>query len=180
MHPLASLREDLLDMPDPAPVLRIADSYLTSMDRLGDSFVLPAEHHLVKPILEYYAGDLPGWVKYVRGVRDRMPLGTGKNNVHEFFRTIVTRQVQRERRERVNSAVEKALRLGLIEDTPDVKARYARRCDARWKLRRLGLLDALRRKTAKGRVSEAERAEALDAFWNEVDHEISRGELPEP
>ena len=84
------------------------------------------------------------------------------------------------RRERVNSAVDKALRLGLLEDAPEVKHRYARRCDAQWKLRRLGMLDTLRRRTTGGRVNETERAEALEAFWNEVDNEIARGDMPQP
>lgn len=42
------------------------------------------------------------------------------------------------------------------------------------------MLDTLRRRTTGGRVNETERAEALEAFWNEVDNEIARGDMPQP
>lgn len=180
-HPLAVLREFLLDHETPGKLLEIADKYLHSMGKLGSEFVLPKQHEVLLPILEYYAGDLPGWVAYVKSIRDNMDRGTDRwRAVYELYRTLEVRNVQRERRERLNAAVDMAVRLGWVQPDFESKRRYANRCTNEWARMRTSLLDSVRSRTAKGRISEEERAELLERFWSEIDEFIQAGELPRP
>lgn len=180
-HPLAELREHLLNAKDPGKLLLMADNYLQSMQKMGNSFVLPHEHTILAPILEYYAGDLRGWVKYVKGIRDRLVRGTEAwDSVYVLYRTLEIRAVQRERRERLSAAVDKAVALGLIEDDVEIKRRYANRCTNEWARMRTARLDSLRAGTSRKRISEDERNEILKEFWDEIDQLIAAGEVPTP
>lgn len=177
---LKEFRDTILRLDRPEDVLILADKYLTQMQELGTSFVLPREHVLVKPILEYYTGDLPGWVKFVKGVRDRLPKEgrTFHGGVHDLYRTLEIRRTQQERRERLDAAVSKALKKKLIPDTYEEKMRYARRCTQVWKERRDNLLKAHIPK--KGRLSVEEREGLLEEFWRTVMAEVDNGEVPKP
>lgn len=178
---LKEFRATVLRLDRPEEVLRLADKYLAQMQDLGDSFVLPREHILVKPVLEYYAGDLEGWVKFLDSIRQRLPKEGRKFHagVQELFRTVEVRYVQTQRRARLDAAVQKAVKLRLVPDTYDDKIRYARRCTQEWTKRRMDLL----KNSAKGkgsRITVEERETLLDDFWLEIDAEIDRGEVPKP
>ena len=179
---LKEFRGTLLRLDHPESVLTIADKYLSQMEEMGAHFVLPKEHQVVKPALEFYAGDLAGWVRFVKSVRDRLPkAGRGFHvEVNELYRKLSTRLKQQERRERLTRAVDTALRKQLIDDDYETKMRYARRCTKSWELRKENLL-ANGAKTAKGgRLSVEDRRVMLDEFWRNVDAEIQNGELPKP
>lgn len=179
---LKEFRATVLRLDKPEEVLRLADRYLMQMEEMGADFLLPRNHIIVRPILEYYAGDLKGWVKFVKGVRDRLPVEGRKfhEGVHEFYRTLLVRLTQIERRERLDAAVAMALRKRMIEDTYDEKMRYSRRCTQVWKLRKDNLLKQHAASTKKGVLSLEEREELLAEFWTQVGDEIANGELPKP
>jgi hypothetical protein len=177
---LKEFRATVLRLDRPEDVLKLADSYLTRMQEMGDKFILPREHVLVKPALEYYAGDLAGWVKFVKSVRDRLPKDgrTFHQGIQELYRTLEIRLTQQERRERLDAAVAVAVKKRLIDDDYDSKMRYARRCTQVWKIRRDNLLKAHIPK--KGRISLEERDELLTKFWEDIMAEIRNGEVPKP
>lgn len=182
VHPLSVLKSLLLSVPNPAPALRIADEYLRQYAALGSAFVLPQQYAQLKPIIDYYAGDLPGWVKFVRGIRDSLPKDgrTFHTDMHDLYRTLEVRLTQQERRDRLDSAVQAAVRKGIIPDEPSEKLRYSRRCTQHWKLRRDALLKAHAAATGKKRLSMEERDDLLTQFWTEIQEEISIGVLPPP
>ena len=179
---LREFRETVLRLDHPETLLILADKYLTDMEAKGDSFILPKEHVAVKPVLEFYAGDLEGWVKFVAGIRDRLPVSGRKFHpeVHMLYRTLEIRLTQQQRRERLSRAVEVAVKKRLIPNDYEEKMRYARRCTKEWQLRKTRLLDALRAGSKQNRVSVAERDSVLRDFWLNIDAEIENGELPKP
>jgi len=180
-HPLAELREHLLYLPDIADKLKVADSYLVLHARMGSGFILPAQHAVVKPILDYYAGDLTGWVKYVKGIRDRIGRSDERwADLQELYRMLEIRNTQRIRRERLNSALAVALSRKLIADNKSAKAAYERRCTLEWMRLRTLTLDAARKGSPSKRLTEDERSKLLDEFWEGVDQQLAAGEIPKP
>lgn len=179
---LKEFRATVLRLDRPEEVLRLADEYLQDMERKGDRFILPKDHIIVKPVLEYYHGDLKGWVKFVKSVRDRLPVDGRKfhEGVHDIYRTVLIRLTQVERRARLDAAVTMAVKKKLIENTYDEKMRYSRRCTQAWKLRKDNLLTQHAKQTKKGVLSVEEREELLVDFWNNIAAEIDNGELPKP
>lgn len=177
---LKEFRSTLLRLDRPEDVLRLADKYLTQQQEMGDNFVLPREHVMVKPVLDYYAGDLAGWVKFVKGVRDRLPVDgrTYHAGVHDLYRLLNIRLVQQQRRERLDAAVAVAVKKKFVRDSYEDKQRYARRCTQTWKLRRDNMLKA--HVPDRGRISVAEREELLEDFWKQIEAEIANGEVPKP
>ena len=179
---LREFRDTLLRLERPEEVLLLADKYLTTMEEMGDSFVLPREHVVVKPALEFYAGDLEGWVKFVRGIRDRLPMAGRQyhKGVNELYRKLEIRLTQQERRERLDRAVTVAVKKKYIEDDYQEKLRYARRCTQVWKMRRDNMLKVAAGTTKTGKVSLGEREQLLEEFWSNINEEIQTGEIPKP
>jgi hypothetical protein len=178
-HPLATLRESLIDDQSVAEKLKLADQYLLTMTKLGTKFVLPREHIELLPVLEYYGGgDVAGWCKYVRSIRDSLPQGNRMADVQEVFRTIEIRRVQGDRRIRLNLAVNKAVELGVIEDTAEAKRQYANKCTQEWSKRRADMLSNIRRTMSNKRVNEDERADVLEEFWKAIEAGIKEGDIP--
>lgn len=181
IHPLAKLKSELVEFENPATILRLADNYLQQVAELGDSFVLPKQYTVIHPILEYYAGDLAGWVDYVKRIRDAFgPRSQARTDLHALYRTLSIRHVQQIRRERLNAAIAKAIALHLIPDDPEAKRRYEKRCVVEWGMRRDALLNEHRGRTHTGRLSTDEREEILARFWQVIDTEVNNGEVPEP
>lgn len=181
MSTLKELRQTLLTISHPERVLRMADHYLAEFEKLGDSFVLPAEYKIVKPVLEYYANDIGGWVKFLKGTRDRLPRGSDEyHEVHELYKVVNVRAIQRRTRALIDAATDVACRKGLLDNTWDAKQRYAKRCIQAWKMRKDNMLDAIRRVSPTGRVSQDHRERELAAFWQLVEQEVNNGEVPKP
>jgi hypothetical protein len=179
---LKEFRDTLLRIDRPEDVLRLADTYLHQMETMGDTFILPKEHAMVKPVLEQYAGDLSGWVKFVKNVRDRLPV-TGRQfheGVQELYRTLVVRKTQIERRARLDAAVSVAVQKKLITNDYVTKQNYANRCTQVWKLRRDKMLEIAAKQCRTGRLSVDERETMLEEFWSNVTEEIENGEVPKP
>ena len=178
---LREFRATVLRLDKPEEVLRLADKYLAQMEEMGDSFVLPREHVLVKPVLEYYAGDQSGWLKFLDSIRQRLPKNRRKfhEGVQELFRTVEVRVVQAERRARIDAAVTMAVRKKLIPADYDSKMQYGRKCTQTWQLRRTDTL-AKAAKAQGRKLTVEERELILSEFWREIDAEIVRGELPKP
>lgn len=175
-HPLEDFRQRLLDDPNIAEKLKLADKYLLGMSKMGDRFILPREHVEVLPVLEYYGNDNEGWCRYVRSIRDMLPKGARLNDVQEVFRTIEIRRVQNSRRERLDAAIKKAIELRKIKDDPAEKRAYADHCTKEWIRQRTAMLLEIR--GSNGRVNEDERAVALEKFWSAIDQGITEGEIP--
>ena len=179
---LKELRDTLLRVDHPEKILSLADTYMKHMQEAGTEFRLPKEHIVVKVLLEYYAEDLGGWVKFVRGVRDRLPM-VGRSyhpGVNKVYRTLETRYVQVVRRKRIDAAVAQAVKKRLIEDDYASKVAYSNKCVQAWKLRRDNMLKMAANQTKSGRLSVEEREGMLEEFWLHVDEETRNGELPKP
>lgn len=176
---LSEFRERLLALDHPDKILRLADDFLTMLERQGEAFVLPRQYALIRPVLEYYAGDLPGWLKFVRGVRDRLPLKSDERAaVQAFYRTLDVRHVQKIRRDRIKLAVDNATKAGKLTSDANDRHRYARRVVQHWSKRRFAAMDEAREKGARDRLTAEERNEICDLFWESVDEELSIGGFP--
>lgn len=177
---LPELTDHLISDPQAADKLRLADSYILQIQRMGRTFVLPEEHALIEPIIERYSKSLPKFVAYVRDVRDTVaPRSTSYIALHELYRTLEVRMVQQQRRDRARKA------LAWLESrypklTVDQKNRWVRKLEQQWGRERLDFMEKYRNKTASGRLSTEEREEVLKEFWQEVDAEVAAGKLPAP
>lgn len=176
-----SLREatrQILDSDRPAEWLRLADLYMNTYNQMPETFVLPAQHAMLKPVIDTFKSDLERFVLYVQAIRDQYGPGEKRVELQKLYRTILVRQMQQSRRSRVGRAlkvVETMLNRGL---GPDERERVSRKLDQHWARRRQLYLEGARRGTDKGRLSSDERSELLNEFWAEVDAEIDRRELP--
>lgn len=181
MTTLKELRDTLTQIAHPDRVLKLADRYLQDFEERKDEFILPKEHALVKPILEYYVGDLDGWKKFIRIVRDRLPPSSQeRHDVQELYKLICVRVIQRRNRVLLEAATDVAIRKNLIPSSWDTKQRYAKRCIQAWKIRKDNMLRAVRQQSPKGRVSADHREQLLREYWDQVAAEIENGEVPKP
>lgn len=177
---IREFRDMLLRIDRPDEVLSLADMYLQDMEKKGSKFILPKEHAVVKPALEYFYKDMKGWLKFIKGVRDRLPK-TGRayhEGVNELYRVVDVRVTQTERRERISAAIEQALKNKLIEDTPSAKQAYANVCTQVWIERKNKLMKAER--GMDKRLDRSVRDALLEDFWKQVDDEIQKGKVPKP
>jgi hypothetical protein len=179
MATLRELRDTLLTIADPATWLIVADKKLQQFEDEGDDFELLQKHAILKPILEHYVGDLTGWLKFVKGVRDRLEPRTPEHvAVSEFYKTLNVRWIQRRSRAILDVAVDLAVTKGIIDNDWTAKQWYAKRCTQSWKKRKDLLLGAVRKESPTGRVSQSHREELLAAFWQQVADEVNNGEIP--
>lgn len=182
MESLRELREYIVDHPDKgAEMLDISDRYLQMYDQMGDSFVLPKVHAFAKPVIECFPGDPKGFSLWLKQVRDTLPKGgLARSTINAIFRRVGTRALQRERRAREDAAVIVAVKLGLIPDDYATKQRYLRRLALEWGKRRMQRLEDVRRVSKAAHTSLDVQEEVLAEFWQEIEDEIGRGELPPP
>lgn len=180
-HPLVQLRDLLYTHADPGKQLELADKYLKSMEEMGADFTLPRIHRELEPILNFYHGDLIGWEKFVKSVRDMFPPRDPRfDKISGFHRTLEGRLAQRERRERRGRAVARALELKLIADDPKAKIAYADKCERIWSKRRDEARKIARASFSRKSLRLEEQEEILGAFWADIDREIDEGILPPP
>jgi hypothetical protein len=178
-HTLRILMQTLINADDAADTLTLADTYLAQMETMGDEFVLPRDHVTVKPILEYYYSDLPGFIRFVKRVRDGMaPKSAPKMHVHEVYRRLDVRLTQQERRVRLDLAADIAIKKELIPDDYHARLSYNDRCTEVWGKRKENLLRVVRAETPKKRISIDHREKLLTDFWNTIRQELDNGEVP--
>ena len=177
---LPELTDHLVKDPQVADKLRLADSYMLQLQRVGRDFALPSEHSDLLPIIDRYSKSFPKFVAYVKSVRDTVPPRSSNYiTLHELYRMLEVRLVQQGRRERARRALT-WLERHHPELTYEQRQRWLRKLEQAWGKERMQTLDIARRKTSRGRVSTEEREAVLHAFWEEIDERVERGELPHP
>lgn len=174
------ITEHLFSDPKAADKLKLADSYMLQQQRFGRDFILPDEHGELRPIIDKYAKNFARFVDYVKSVRDAVePKKPQYVALHEFYRTLEVRLAQQQRRERAKRAFawveQKFPKLNY-----DQKMRWLRKLEQQWSKQRMQYMDVARRRTAQGRLSSEEREQVLKEFWEEIDQQVDRGELPHP
>ena len=162
---------------DPAKWLRLADTYIQQYNAMPRLFILPREHAQLKPLIETYARDEAGLRALALGFRDDLPDGEQKIACNALYRRFNLRYVQRVRRERLNRGIEAAeKKFGTLDY--DARLKYSKKLEQAWGKRRLAWLADVRRKIGRKNVPLQEMNDALEVFWNGVDDEIKRGEVP--
>ena len=178
---LKEVRQTLLTVSNPERILRYAGDLMEMRRKQGDEFKLTAADAWLKPLLEFYTEDLEGWMNFIRGVRDRLePKSDEFTAVHEFYKVVNVRFIQRRTRAILDVAVDVAVRKCMIAPDYMTKQRYAKRCIQAWKARKDNMLDVVRKSSKTGRISVSHREELLRDFWETVSAEVNNGEVPKP
>lgn len=181
MSTLRELRDTLLTISHPERWLILADDYLNRFEAQGKEFILPKEHKILAPILNHYVGDLEGWMRFVRSVRNGLPPRSLEySRVHYVYSKVESRFLVGRERRLTGLALDVALAEKLIPDTKEAKARYADRCRQHWKKLRAAMLNEARRASPTGRVSMNHRKELLKAFWAQLENDLNNGKIPPP
>lgn len=176
---LQAITEKLLDDPEIAEKLRLADMYIRLYNENPKVFVLPRRYIELKDIIEAFALDLDKFVKYLRACRDSVvPQSQQYRELHELYRTINLRRVQQQRRDRLDQAWAWYERRN-PKAPYDQKVRWRRKLEQQWGKRRMAALAEARRSTTNKRLSLAEMDDILAEFWAEIQREITEGKLPE-
>lgn len=159
--------------------LLIADKYMQTYAENPKTFLLPRAHEFLKPLIESYALNLEGFTLYLVGLRDSFDrTSRAYKDVQSLYRKVNGRLIQQQRRERINRAVAKAEELyGEIPYTH--RMQWMAELEHQWAKRRLEFLEANRRRYKKDRLPSEDRAELLAEFWENIDHEIYEGKLPQ-
>lgn len=160
---------------NPAALLQLADSYIDMYNATPESFVLPHDHDIIRPIIEVFHNDLPGFVAYVKALRN-VCVGVNYDAVHKFYRRVNTRLVQQVRRDRVERAIRVYERTRGVTYTAEERNQLAQKLEQHWGHLRLLMLESERN---KGGLTVGSRALLLAKFWASIDKDIDDGELPE-
>lgn len=180
---LRDATKTLLRVPDVAKWLRLADTHIQAYNRMPERFVLPADHALIKPVIEAFANDTDAFAKYIRALRDASD-GTAYDELHELYRTISMRALQSERRSRIRKAVAMLARLLAAElgrqITYDEAVMVGRYVETQWGIMRIEHLSHHRRLHNTKRLTSEDRAIALASFWASIDKALDNEQLPLP
>jgi Ca2+-binding EF-hand superfamily protein len=177
---LPELTDHLIKDPQVASKLRLADSYMLQVERMGRQFRVPEEHSDLTPIIERYSRNFSRFVSYVKDLRDTVPPRSESYiALHELYRMLEVRLVQQQRRERARKALA-WLEKNYPKLNSEQKLRWVRKLEQQWGKRRMAAMDDVRRKTLRGRLSTTEREGVLQEFWHEIDQEVEKGDLPAP
>jgi len=178
---MATFREAsdwLLGTDAPVKWLRLVDDYVPRYLNQPDMFELPHAHAILQPLIARFAKTPAAFPDYVKAIRDSLPKGMASLEVNAFYRTVLVRHVQQERRARLSRAlVVYERRYGPL--TPDQKHPLARALEGVWAQRRLEALRKRRKQSRRNRLSSEEQAEALKEFWDQTDREIDTEKLPD-
>ena len=120
-----------------AIALMLMDDYMQRVNKLGKQFKLPRGDAWMLPILERFAYDLQGYVKFVRAVCDDWADNRAQRaELVKFYRTLVVRAIQQMRRDRLGQAL---AWLDRHHPGMTVKERqlWLHKVEQQWKLKRL-------------------------------------------
>lgn len=158
--------------------LSIADKHMQTYAEDPKKFLLPRAHVFLLPLIEHYALNLEGFTQYLLGLRDSFDRNSRTyKDVQKVYRRIGGRYIQQQRRERMDRAVAKAEELyGEIPFMP--RMQWMADLEHHWAKRRLSFLDANRKRYEKDRLPAEDRIELLAEFWEQIDSEIYRGDVP--
>lgn len=162
----------------PDEQLKLADMYIDAYNKMPSTFVLPAQMAALKPLVDTFHANLDSFTRYARALRDALPPGSERSAMHQFYRTLNTRLVQRVGRSRDARALAVVEEMLHRELDPDERDRVLVKLNQFWSRRRREFLEAARRSTEKGRLNTDERSTLLVEFWAQIDEEIERRELP--
>lgn len=177
--PLALLTETMLRNPDKVKDwLNIADKHMMNYASNPDVFLLPKAHEFMKPLIEAFTRSTEGYARYLVDLRDNFDRRSLPFvEIQAIYRRVNGRAVQQARRERIARAVAKAEELyGEIPYTKRMQWMAER--EHEWAQRRLGFLEAQRERLKLEHLDVEVRTEMLLEFWDIIDTEIYKGELP--
>ncbi len=160
--------------------LMVADRYIQQYEADPDNFVLPKQFAVLAPLINSYAGNLTGLIKYMVGIRDSLR-EAGYNDaaleVQDVQRRLASRRQQQIRRERADRAMAAAkLLYGAAPFARRME--WMARLEKVWEGRRAKFLNAHR--AGRKRLPQAEKDEATAEFWDLIDNEIANGERIPP
>jgi hypothetical protein len=171
----------LLHDPAVGKWMRLADNYMQAYNRMPDSFVLPAEHADLAPIIRHFAKDATAFSEYIRALRDASE-GLPYDELHEVYRKVSLRALQLQRRTRLRKAV--LVMLPDVEEKLGRSTKYQEQLDIAewvekvWGKMRTDLMDQERKELASKRINTTDRAVLLDAFWTNIDKKLAKGIVP--
>lgn len=178
---LRSTTEYLLSAPDIGQWLRRADNYIQAYNRMREGFTLPADHVILRPVIEAFAIDTAAWAAYIRALRDASD-GTAYDDLHDLYRTTSVRGLQVVRRTRLRKAVlllqpEMETLLGRAINYTE-QTQVASGLEQIWGAARMALMSRERREVTANRLSSEERAAILTAYWQDIDNKLAKGVVP--
>ena len=179
VSPLEAVTATLLRNPDKVKDwLNIADKHMISYKSDPETFLLPKAHAFLKPLIDAFVHDLEGFTEYLLNIRDNFDRRSLPFvEVQAIYRRLNGRYVQQSRRERMAKAVAKAEELfGEIAYTK--RMQWMAELEHKWAQRRLAFLEQQRKRLKQERLSTEMRTEMLLEFWDIIDTEIYKGELP--
>ena len=177
--PLSAVTATLLRNPDKVKEwLTIADKHMTSYEDNPEVFLLPKAHEFLKPLIEAYSNNLEGFTQYLLELRDNFDRRSRQFvDVQAIYRRLNGRYVQTARRERINRANTKAEEL--YGEVPYTKRmQWMAELEHKWAQRRLAFLEIQRTRLKQKHLETELRTELLLEFWDIIDTEIYKGELP--
>ncbi len=171
----------LMRRSDIASQLRLADSYIQAYNRVPDQFVLPADHAILKPIIEAFASNTSAFAQYIKTLRDASE-SKDYDELHDLYRTIDMRALQSARRSRIRKAVAVLLpefSAALGRDlTYEEQLKAARFIEHRWGAMRVAHMSEERSKHNKGRLPAEERTTSLSQFWSNIETSLENNNVP--
>jgi hypothetical protein len=176
---LPETTESLLRNPDKiAEWLSIADRHMQTYVENPNLVVLPRAHEFLRPLIEGFAKHLEGFADYILELRGNFARTSSQfKDIQAIYRRLNGRWVQQQRRERMIRAVEKAESLhGEIPYTK--RMQWMAELEHEWAQRRLAFLEQQRKRLRMERMATELRTEYLLEFWDIIDTEIYKGDLP--
>ena len=180
MSTIKDATKALLAKSDVAGWVLLADKYMHVYVANPKSFVLPSEHEILKPLVVYYARNQKKFPKYILQLRDYYDRKTDARHgeLNKLYRRVFGRILQRERRERLDTALGQAeAQYGPCPNFQTRMAWCARR-EHEWAQERLDVLDSYRAKMSNGKLQRDEFNEVVERFWADIDERIARGDVP--
>lgn len=171
----------LLRTPDVGEWLKLADAHMQAYNKMKSKFVLPADHAVLRPVIEAFAADTPAFVEYVKALRDASD-GVAHTELHQLYRTISVRTLQATRRVRIRNAVnlltpklEAALGRELTYQDKVRVGSFVEQCWGEW---RMAAQEEERRSLRAKRINTEDRSALLDAFWRDIETALAAGKVP--
>ena len=158
--------------------LLLADKYMQAYKEDKNTFLLPKAHEFLDPLITGFATDLDGFLQYLTELRDRYDRGSQQfEDTQAVYRRLNGRYVQQQRRQRMSRAVAKAEEL-YGEIPYPARMQWMADLEHSWAQRRLAFLEAQRTRLKQDRLETELRTEYLLEFWDIIDTEIHKGEVP--
>ena len=177
--PLEECTSTFLRNPDKVKQwLLLADKYMQAYKEDKNSFILPKAHEFLEPLVMGFHSNLDGFLQYLTELRDRYDRGSQQfEEAQSVYRRLNGRFVQQHRRQRMSRAVAKAEEL-YGEISYPARIQWMADLEHAWAQRRLAFLEAQRARIKQERLDTELRTEYLLEFWDIIDTEIHKGEVP--